>query len=765
MRHTLFGRLEQDKSALSEFFTIGTLSEDGSVRSDRGRDVLAACNETKNCKVLEVRHYALKDGSDADVVIVEVRSDQVPTRNLVGIKYPERVAFIIPIDRTVQPAVLALRRDFPWTLHQNLVPIGEPRSLCLDDRPWAEQELSWTGKKFVQRVVWWLGRVAKGTIHQQDQALEPPFLGVPSELVISHSLLESEQSTEPVIGHIRKRDSGAMTFRVMPVSSHVKVKAREVKYPLVHVLVVRTPAAIHSVYELGTPSDLAALETCLTAIGVSFRAAFEEMVRDIAWCDGESAAEDYLSVLAAFPRQRSEEAAPERSYYFAFLVEENVGELAVKLGGMERYQGRFVQIIGNGKSQSIDWSSVKLTPLNVIMDVTPESMAQLNGTPNMSGIGGILIGSGMLGSQLLNNWVRSGWVGWETIDREHIQPHNVARHTAEDDDIGKMKAEVVSQCAQKIYPPYSRPSVAAHHIDVTKPNQLEMVQAVISNASVVVDATASVRVSRMLGRNGAIRRAISAFLGPNGESFVLLAEDRERSLRLDMIEPQYWRWVLNDEWGEQHMRKPASAFRYGGGCGDVSATIPNTSGLIAGAVLSEQIRSTTLSDSAAATVWLRSVRDGSVSAKRIALNAARRHGSGRWSVVWDDETIAKARRLRKMVLPNETGGIILGYTDHSAGEIYVVDVIPPPSDSDEGISHFSRGIVGLKKLLDRVQERTAGHVMYLGDWHSHPSGHGVAPSRQDAALLTALRDQRRIAGEPTVMLIVGDEEVQWVVEE
>lgn len=750
---------------MRDFFTIGTPSEDGTVRTDRARDLLSACRESKNCEVLETRRWVLRDGSNADIIVADVRSDQVPTKNAVGIQYPERVAFIVPLDVTVQPGVSALRSDFPWTLHQNLVRAGEPRSLCLDERPWAEQELSWTAKKFVQRVVWWLGEVAKGTIHQHDQGLEPPFLGVPSELVIPESLLASERTIEPVVGHIRKRENGGLTFRVMPADVDVKENARKIGYPLVHVLVIRTPAAIHGVYESGTPADLAALEKCLADGGMPFRAAFEDMVWEIAGRDGKSAVDDAVAILASFPRQRSREADPERAYYFAFLVEEPVGKLAEKIGRMAPHGDIYVPIVGGSKNESIDWSTVKLTPLNVIMHMTPATMARLNGVRDMSGTSGILIGTGMLGSQLIDNWARVGWVDWKTVDREHIQPHNLARHTAEDDDIGSMKADVVSRRAGDVYPPYIRPDITAHHIDVTRPKEFETMKEAIGNASVVVDATASARVSRVLGRYDGLHRAMSAFLGPNGESFALLAEDRARSLRLDMLEAQYWRWVIHDEWGEQHMRKAPSTLRYGGGCGDVSATIQNESGVIAGAVLSEQIRAATLTETSTAKVWLRSVESGSVSVKRIPLSPAQRRRFGRWNLVWDDETIGKARRFREIQLPNETGGIILGYADHSAREIYVVDILPPPSDSTESVLHFARGTAGVEQVLAHLHERSAGAVTYLGDWHSHPLGHTAAPSWQDGVLLNGLRDQRRVAGEPTVMLIVGDKDPEWVVDE
>ncbi|MBK9031551.1 MAG: Mov34/MPN/PAD-1 family protein [Myxococcales bacterium] len=89
-------------------------------------------------------------------------------------------------------------------------------------------------------------------------------------------------------------------------------------------------------------------------------------------------------------------------------------------------------------------------------------------------------------------------------------------------------------------------------------------------------------------------------------------------------------------------------------------------------------------------------------------------------MVLDDEVIDRMLELRAQRTPKETGGIIVGYTDHVARTIYVVDVLPPPADSVEGEASFVRGADGLTAAWKAVQTRTANIVTYLGEWHSHP---------------------------------------------
>jgi Prokaryotic E2 family A len=52
----------------------------------------------------------------------------------------------------VRPAVLALRSDFPHTMHQNGVPEEMPFSLCVDDRPWPEARLTYTPTEFSRLI-------------------------------------------------------------------------------------------------------------------------------------------------------------------------------------------------------------------------------------------------------------------------------------------------------------------------------------------------------------------------------------------------------------------------------------------------------------------------------------------------------------------------------------------------------------------------------------------------------------------------------------
>ncbi len=88
----------------------------------------------------------------------------------------------------------------------------------------------------------------------------------------------------------------------------------------------------------------------------------------------------------------------------------------------------------------------------------------------------------------------------------------------------------------------------------------------------------------------------------------------------------------------------------------------------------------------------------------------------------------KLSNMRKQRLPNETGGILLGYLDQKTKSINLVDALPAPVDSTESSSEFLRGTNGLQCVLDECQSRTANIVGYVGEWHSHPPGISTNPS-------------------------------------
>ena len=85
--------------------------------------------------------------------------------------------------------------------------------------------------------------------------------------------------------------------------------------------------------------------------------------------------------------------------------------------------------------------------------------------------------------------------------------------------------------------------------------------------------------------------------------------------------------------------------------------------------------------------------------------------------------------------------MLIGVVDHQRKVILIVDALPPPSDSISANWEFTRGIKNLPEMLQEVATRTGGMVRYLGEWHTHPSGHRASPSSVDIEQLQTLRSE------------------------
>ena len=83
----------------------------------------------------------VRSDGDTEIVVLEVATNS-PQRPACPIQRQETVGVHFGADG--RPTVLALRSDFPDTVHQNWMPEGFPASLCIDDRPWQDAKATYT---------------------------------------------------------------------------------------------------------------------------------------------------------------------------------------------------------------------------------------------------------------------------------------------------------------------------------------------------------------------------------------------------------------------------------------------------------------------------------------------------------------------------------------------------------------------------------------------------------------------------------------------
>lgn len=131
--------------------------------------------------------------------------------------------------------------------------------------------------------------------------------------------------------------------------------------------------------------------------------------------------------------------------------------------------------------------------------------------------------------------------------------------------------------------------------------------------------------------------------------------------------------------------------------------------------------------------------------------------AGRCTLYADQLLLEEVAQARTAKLPNETGGILIGAFDTYRRIIYVMDQVSSPPDSEEWPTVYVRGSQGLRQRVEEIERVTAGNLVYVGEWHSHPNEAGCLPSEADRKVFKWLGEIRASDGLPPVMLIAGDQ--------
>ena len=92
----------------------------------------------------------------------------------------------------------------------------------------------------------------------------------------------------------------------------------------------------------------------------------------------------------------------------------------------------------------------------------------------------------------------------------------------------------------------------------------EQLRESLSGAGLILDMSASVPVARAMAHDfESTARRVSIFLNPSGSDLVVLAESASRALRLDSLEMQYYRALIDRSDLSNHLTRPEQEIRYG----------------------------------------------------------------------------------------------------------------------------------------------------------------------------------------------------------
>lgn len=737
-----------------DFFTLsGTieLASADDLTLDRARELANAIRTHPDFTLLQVLRSAGENG--LEYLIVDIDCHSVPGRNPHGIQCPERAALVVPPDPSRLVEVLMLRKGFPLLMHQNQPGEDQPANLCLYFESPVSVFRTWTPQRFLQRIIWWLEKSAKDELHPADQPVEGLFFASRYELVLPwnyHELREDKNQRLIAVLGDKRPDQGITCFmEAIPVGAMAPVP------PLTHIALT-LPTIIHGTVE-PDPVTLGDLADLLSRRGIDLLASLRSEIQSSISHDGVPLARDskLTVVLLNIPIRHHADETVIAIQSRAFLLLSGGCKLGESMGALFLHEGKYFNAQGviGGVSKD-EWRTHDVWPMAVLRFNDSAAARRQSGISD-DGPQGVLIGAGSLGSSLLNLWGRSGWGKWAVVDKDHIKPHNLTRHTGYAQHVGVMKADVVSG----LHAALSKGAnvVTAINADACAFNS-EPVASALTSATLVIDASTTLEYPRAISKQDAAPRHVSVFITPNGNAAVMLAEDAARKNRLRTLEAQYYRALIEHDWGGNHL-EGAKTFWSGASCRDISFVLPYARIQGHASTLAEQIPMAWQDKSALIRVWQRDPATGSVLLYNVPVRDEHSIPFGRFQLHMDEGVEQGLRELRRKALPNETGGVLLGYFDLNIQTVVIVAALPAPPDSKGSRGGFERGTEGLRERIAEVARRTAGIVGYVGEWHSHPRGHSAQPSTDDLTQLAHLAKQMASEGLPAVQLIVGEKDL------
>ncbi len=688
------------------------------------------------------------DGTETVIIDLEVEVPQAPLHDIRPI---ERIALRFrPVDESF-PEALALRTDFPEVPHLILQRDEYPKSLCLYDQPWAELKLRWTAAAFIERVRTWLALTARGELHAGDQPLEPILLAWEHHIVLPADIFEATADGGPGRLYVQLVEGGpGAGVLVARHAGNPRADVRDAKFVAT---TFKCQPQEHGVIRR-TPTNLRELARVIEAAGLDLLTELRRVL--VVWREFADIHKAAVILIIWFPKTRAAGAQPESTDVWAFALHKSIDELAPILEAWDTKGGKTPGLILHTGFSADAGSEVGVSLLNPTFTLTRTLAATLNGiTPSHLNV--TAIGAGALGSQVLMNLVRCGCRVQTIIDHDRLFPHNLSRHGLEGFAIGAPKAVAFAEVAHSILEADAKPRPIVADVLVPGEERAAVADA-LASAEVILDLSASVPVARAIARDhaGAARR-VSAFLSPSGRDVVLLAEDSERTVRLDHLEHQLYRHILTDPALAGHLKRNEGRLRYARSCRDVSSDLPQHLASLHAAIVSHGIREALARPNATIRAW-RAGDDLSVQKVDIETLPTIEHEVGGWRVCTDQHFVDRIARLRREKLPNEIGGVLLGSFDLPRRIIYLVDTIPSPPDSKEWPTLYVRGSEGLLAEVNRTSATTGGMLQYVGEWHSHPRGVPPLPSADDCTVFAWLTELMDRDGFPALMLIASDSE-------
>ena len=676
-----------------------------------------------------------------DCLAVDMGPMEIPQYPINPVATTEQIRILVP-DKAIP--VVYCRSDFPVVPHLNVLADGQ-KTLCLFDVSYEEIKYSFNASMFLHQIIWWFEQTARGKLHQKDQPLEPYFPWVEDSLILHL------RNSFPLV-RLKKIDSpNGSLFQELPLENQAEGKVYtllklDIKKVYTNNVINKMPATLGELDDAFEDKIIDALECCIPDIWsikqtLLFKHYFQEK---------ESAlrnSEVLLVIQVGIARSDNEQ--PERFCTRAFRLADSFQTLYQAFGYQKNQKRKLVK-----SSETDAYKDIPIYPYNVFYSFTRDFALRLNEKDTKAPDNSFVqIGLGTLGSQIANNCARSGYGKWVYIDPDVLYPHNLARHCLGQTSIGYNKAEEMKFHANSLFSNGEEFVAKAIASSVFAPYAQEEITAAIKDACLVVDCSASVAVGRYLAHELAgCTRSVSLFMNPAGTALIMLLESADRSISLDTLEMQYYRFLTKRPELHDHLEADHIVL-YSSTCRSKSLVYSQDNASIFAGISSKVIKQIGNRCDAAMMVW--DWKGLSMTHYEESAEKFQEISCEGWIIRISPSLVEKLYVQRKEKLPNETGGILVGSYDFAHNICYIVDTIDSPSDSLEYPCAYIRGSNGLYEKICEIERITVGNLTYIGEWHSHPTDSTI-PSNDDRKLLHAIAEYTFTQSSPGCMMIIGE---------
>jgi integrative and conjugative element protein (TIGR02256 family) len=678
-----------------------------------------------------------------EILIFDLKID-VSQKVVNDIRYTERLAVHFTVHDKENPWVYALRNDFPAVSHRINTPFEKPYCLCIYEQNYDDLKLEWRSQKFLDDIRIWLALTAIGKLHQDDQPLEQLLyfnggrIAIPTDIGEQESVfiyLASQKGNKHnfIVNTIRNQNS---EFQCLILKGD----------PQEHGEISNPPTNLYNLYDF------------LLSANIDLQQQVKPVV--LSSLTNSQSLSKKLLLLVLLPKTNCENSQVQNELY-CFLLLDSLKLIGLNLGLI--LEGPDMQL---GQSFPIEAPEQKLSEKIAVYTLVPEfKLSSKLATKyslgkeihELSQTKFCQIGTGSLGSQIFMNIAKSGIGNWKLIDEDILLPHNLVRHQLNENSVMQSKAIALSRIANRLLHDDNFSSgIWENYNDPSEPEKLEQL---LQEADFILDVSTSIPVERSLANQTKLAaRKISIFLNPAGSDLVILAEDTEHKNRLDILEFQYYRALIQEPELFNHLQQSHGKIRYANSCRDLTTAIPADYAAMHASIASCFLKSICNYEEAVISIWQLDENSLTVNRQDVPVAPYDSFHTHNWEIIIDTTVIKKISSARLSKLPYETGGILIGGYDFVWKKIYVVDTILSPPDSEETPTSYIRGMVGVQQRLEEINQRTAGHLKYIGEWHSHPENYHLDMSEDDIKLFKEIKAYMNESGYPPLMLIAGDNE-------